>query len=322
VPFNELTEFEFIKLLQLNLKLDTDYTILFQYTSYEQGIHFMLGPQTGIPVRETNELKFYRLLYEHYLEKLEILLDRYNIENPDFIVIYLKELILEETLKKVDPISQIALSKGLVRVGTTKHNFSTHILPVSKAEKNFGSLLQDKLKIEYLTKLIEKIQTRSVSDLSRTKISQTSYVLQQGVAYKSPIYSSIKEVLCGGNEQWSEDFSNNISNTIYINNLIAGLNTEQNQILFLQDVVSATSTLDRPVKEVSTVSRVRRVSDFFKVSLSRDRKYFIFSIMSPELVYYRIVFNNKTGNFLFLSKDNLNPQLINNFNLNPTKSKA
>jgi len=51
-------------------------------------------------------IKNYRLLFEHYLEKLEILMNRYNIENPDFIVIYLKELILEETLKKVDPITQ------------------------------------------------------------------------------------------------------------------------------------------------------------------------------------------------------------------------
>jgi hypothetical protein len=222
VPFNELTEFEFIKLLQLNLKVDTEYTILFQYASYEQGIHFMLGPQTGIPVRETHDLNFYRLLSEHYLENLEILMDRYNIENPDFIVIYLKELILEETLKKVDPISQIALSKGLLRLGKTKQFFSTNILPLSKAEKNFGSLLEDKLQIEYLKKLFEKIQSRSVSELSTTHNSKTSDVLQHGDAYKSPIYYSINEVLCGGYEQWSYDFSNNLSNTIYINNLIAG----------------------------------------------------------------------------------------------------
>lgn len=52
-------------------------------------------------------------------------MNRSNIENPDFIVIYLKELILEETLKKADPISQIALSKGLVSVGKTKQFFSS-----------------------------------------------------------------------------------------------------------------------------------------------------------------------------------------------------
>ena len=138
VPFNELTEFELIKLLQLILKVNTFYTILFQYTSYEQGIHIMLGPQTGIPMRETPELNKYRLLFEHYLDKLEILMDRYNIEQPplhmsigqmDFIVIYLKELILEESIKNVDPISQIAISKGLVRVVKTKQFFSSNILP-------------------------------------------------------------------------------------------------------------------------------------------------------------------------------------------------
>lgn len=36
VPLHELTEFEFIKLLQLNLNLDSQYTILFQYTLYER----------------------------------------------------------------------------------------------------------------------------------------------------------------------------------------------------------------------------------------------------------------------------------------------
>jgi hypothetical protein len=70
VPLTDLTEIEFLKLLQLNLKLDTDYTILFQYTLYEQSIHIMLEPQLGIHLRETHDFKIYSLLYEHYLEKL------------------------------------------------------------------------------------------------------------------------------------------------------------------------------------------------------------------------------------------------------------
>lgn len=41
--------------------------------------------------------------------------------------------------------------------------------------------------------------------------------------------------------------------------------------------------------------------------------------MSQDFLYYRIVFNNKTGKFLFVSKDIMNSQIINKsiFILNP-----
>lgn len=118
----------------------------------------MLASQVGIIVIESPDLAYYRTLYEHFLELLEILKERYDIESPDFIIIYLKELILEESLKKENPISQIMLRKALVKVGETKRLFSSNILPPSYNEKYFGSLLQDKLKIEYLSKIIEKMQ--------------------------------------------------------------------------------------------------------------------------------------------------------------------
>jgi hypothetical protein len=334
VPLIELTEFEFIKLLQLNLNLDTYYTILFQYTLYEQGTYLMLGPQVGIYMRETHDLKYYSLLYEHFLELLEILMDRYGVESPDFIVIYLKELILEETLKKDNPISQIVLSKGLVKVGDTKRLFSSSILPITYNEKYFGYLLQDKLKIEYLSKIIEKMQSSLGSELSSTgtRNSQTSGVLQLPDAGWSHSHSSsIKEcvVPAGCYDKGLYYFFDNID----FNNLIAGLNIEQNQIIFMQKVISATATPrsqdTHPNSEsksdgsvLDTQSVVQRGYDLFKVYLSRDSKYLIFSIMSPDFVYYRIVFNNKSGKFLFVSKDILNPQLINksNFLLNPAKT--
>ena len=90
IPLNELTEFEFIKLLQLNLNLDTMYTILFQYTLYEKNSHLMLGPQVGIKVKETHNFKYYRNLYEHFLEILEITMDRYNVESLILLLYTLK----------------------------------------------------------------------------------------------------------------------------------------------------------------------------------------------------------------------------------------
>lgn len=74
-PLHELTMIEFIKLLQLNLNLDTFYTILFQYSSYEEGIYLMLGPQVGINVRETHDIKYYQTLYDHLLEKLDLIME-------------------------------------------------------------------------------------------------------------------------------------------------------------------------------------------------------------------------------------------------------
>ena len=102
----------------------------------------LLRTQTGINVKETHNLNYYRNLYEPFSGKLEITMDRYNVESPDFIVIYLKELNLEKTLKKEDPIFQIVLSKSLVKVWKTKRFFNYNILPLTYNEKYFGYLLE------------------------------------------------------------------------------------------------------------------------------------------------------------------------------------
>ena len=133
--------------MQLNLNLVTTYTILFQYCLYEKNTHLILGllrTQTGINVKETHNLNYYRDLYEHFLELLDITMQCYGVESPDFIVIYLKEIILEveETLKKINPISQIVLNKSLVKVGETKRLFNNNIIPITYNLKDFGHLLE------------------------------------------------------------------------------------------------------------------------------------------------------------------------------------
>jgi hypothetical protein len=50
----------------------------------------MLGPQTGINVKDTHNISQYSNKYENLLERLYLLMDRYQISYPDFIVIYLK----------------------------------------------------------------------------------------------------------------------------------------------------------------------------------------------------------------------------------------
>jgi hypothetical protein len=50
----------------------------------------MLGPQVGIKVKETHNFKYYRNLYEHFLEILEITMDRYNVESLILLLYTLK----------------------------------------------------------------------------------------------------------------------------------------------------------------------------------------------------------------------------------------
>lgn len=45
----------------------------------------MLGPQIGIVVKNTHDIKYYKLLFKHYQDKLEALMSLYYVENPNFI---------------------------------------------------------------------------------------------------------------------------------------------------------------------------------------------------------------------------------------------
>ena len=77
----------------------TFYTILFQYSVNENNNQYMIGPQIGFNVKNNPNISHYRNLYKYLLEKLNILMDRYMITTPDFIVIHLKELNIDEDLK-------------------------------------------------------------------------------------------------------------------------------------------------------------------------------------------------------------------------------
>jgi hypothetical protein len=66
--------------LFLKLQLRSINSIIFQYTSDQNGIHYMLGKQDGVVVNDSHELNHYRNLFEHYRERLEFLMDRYLLE--------------------------------------------------------------------------------------------------------------------------------------------------------------------------------------------------------------------------------------------------
>lgn len=108
-----------INTLILELQLMTFYTILFQYSVYENNLQYMIGPQRGINVKNRHNINHYRNLYEYLLEKLNILMERYMIPVPDFIVIHLKELNIDDSLK-IGQFSDIKLNKGIVPISLTK----------------------------------------------------------------------------------------------------------------------------------------------------------------------------------------------------------
>jgi hypothetical protein len=74
VPFNELTEIRFINLLMLNLRINSLNNIMFQYNVYQTFTYLMLGPQVGIVIKDKLDISYYRMLFELYINKLEILM--------------------------------------------------------------------------------------------------------------------------------------------------------------------------------------------------------------------------------------------------------
>jgi hypothetical protein len=117
----------------------------------------MLGPQVGIVVKDKHDISYYKILFEYYIEKLESLLSMYMVGNPDFIVIHLKEILVDDSIK-IGQLSQIELPKRLININETKTKFNSNILPLSLNEKDFGYLLQDSIKVEYLNKIISNLQ--------------------------------------------------------------------------------------------------------------------------------------------------------------------
>ena len=115
VPFKELTEIRFIQVLMLNLKLSSLNTLLFQCNKYSTFTNLMLGPQVGIVVKDKHDISYYRNLFEHYIEKLESIMSLYTVGTPDFIVIHLKEILVEDNIK-IGRLSQIDLPKKLINV--------------------------------------------------------------------------------------------------------------------------------------------------------------------------------------------------------------
>jgi len=78
-------------------------------------MNLMLGPQVGIVVKDKHDISFYINLFEFYLVKLEHLMSLYTVGTPDFIVIHLKEILVEDSIK-IGQLSKIDLPNSLINV--------------------------------------------------------------------------------------------------------------------------------------------------------------------------------------------------------------
>jgi len=231
----------------------------------------MLGPQVGIVVKDNHDISYYRDLFEYFNEKLESLMSIYNINTPDFIDIIFKEITLDNQIK-LGGISKIELPKRLIKISKTNNYFNNNILPLTLDDREFGSLLQDYIKTEYLNNLIIKLNNNNI--LITTDSNKETDILD---SFK---YLNKKE----------EDFSKNIKLILNKDNIDVLLKDEKLQIAFLKEVID---------------------SNQFKVFLSKNRKYIIISFYNKKFEYIRIVFLIKTGKLIFSSKDTLNNENLN-----------
>jgi len=137
----------------------------------------MLGKQVGVVVQDSHDLNHYRNLFDHYMEMLELLMDRYQLTDPDFITFHFKTLHVDEDLQALKQNlskSNIVLHKGVVKVDKIKQNFNSKILPYTYNDKYFGYLLIDNLREKYLRELISLLSKNKFSVGSCIK-SQKSY---------------------------------------------------------------------------------------------------------------------------------------------------
>ena len=160
VAFPDLSEKKFIETLILNLSINSLNTILFQYNHYQSFTNLMLGSQVGIVVRDSHDIKYYKSLFEHYQDMLEITLSFYKVESPDFCIIFLTEITVEEHIK-IGKLVQP--STKLVKVTENLTLFKNNILPLTRIEKQYENLLQDQVKIKYLRDLVSKLEKNNLS---------------------------------------------------------------------------------------------------------------------------------------------------------------
>jgi len=231
----------------------------------------MLGPQVGIVVKDKHDISYYRDLFEYFNEKLDSLMSLYNINTPDFIDIIFKEITLDNQIK-LGGISNIELPKRLIKISKTNNYFNNNILPLTLDDSEFGSLLQDYIKTEYLNNLIIKLNNNNI-------------LISKDSKKETDILDSFKKLI-----QKEEDFSKNIKFILNKDNIDVLLKDEKLQIAFLKEVID---------------------SNQFKVFLSKNRKYIIISFYNKKFEYIRIVFQIKTGKLIFSSKDILNNENLN-----------
>lgn len=191
MPHYQLTEIKFLQILMLNLSLDTINTIIFQYFDYQSLTNLMLGHQEGIKVKNKHNIQYYKRLFEHYQMKLEMIMSLYSVPAPDFIIIHIKQLKVEE-FKQLCKNNQFPIQNKMIKKVDLKDIFNNKIMPLTLNEKYFGFLVESHLRVELLNNLInlqefiEELSVESSINVSLLEFILSDYSIKE-------IHSKLKE---------------------------------------------------------------------------------------------------------------------------------
>lgn len=78
--YQDFNKDSFIKFLMENLHMNGSYSLLFKLGFYGNTVFYMLDHQLGITIKESHNTEFYEGIYDIILLKLDILFDRYQID--------------------------------------------------------------------------------------------------------------------------------------------------------------------------------------------------------------------------------------------------
>lgn len=343
VPYIELTQIKFLNIFFLNLNLRTINSVIFQYTAYNTNKNYMLGKQVGVVVKDNHDLHHYISLYDHFLETLDLLMDRYHIEIPDFITFRFRTLVLPEDIKvmqnkayNTEILRQAAREGRLMSVSKIIKDFNSSILPYTYRDKYFGYFLDGDLRKNYLRELIILVEKNQNPFSTSTRVvAQVASVAS--VASVAGVSGERQSAECGLGSTLSilALYSNLSSSALEVTKAQGGSHKDSAAIAAAAvdlEGVSLNSDLNLKLKNKDKdKERIKSISfgyeygvEFlesvinsdayeFRVFLSNSKKHLIISCLDQIYNYNRYVFNIKTGQFLFLSKDILNIELDNSY---------
>ncbi len=159
----------FIHFIMENFHFHTNstYSVLIKIGVSSNSIYYMLGSQIGISIKENHAVHAYKNIYDVILLQIDDLLSKYDLDYyPDSIIISYKAINVPKKLVKFN-INSIVYNKTIIKKKEKKKIFRSDYLPLTLDNNQYGFLVENELKYNYLEQLKMNILNRNmlVSDL-------------------------------------------------------------------------------------------------------------------------------------------------------------